>query len=143
MKSFVLDASVALSWVLLDETNIYADAVLDELNPADESAAEVEAIVPELWSLEVANGLLVAERRGRLSQSQAEQAILFLQALPIGVDDSTSEQALDQTLSLARHQDLAVYDAAYLELALRQKCSLATADTRLAKVARTLGIMHE
>lgn len=141
MSPFVLDASVALSWVLLDETNAYADQVLDRLDVVEELQVEVKALVPGLWPLEVANGLLVAERRGRMSQAQVERAILFLQALPIGVDEVTADQALDRTLNLARQQGLAVYDAAYLELALREGLPLATTDARLVGVAHTCGVV--
>lgn len=140
-RQYILDASVALSWVLVDETNAYADRVLDRFEPGETSETTVAALVPGLWPLEVANGLLVAERRGRMRQAQVERAILFLQALPISLDEATTNQALDHTLVLARQYSLAVYDAAYLELALRQGLPLATTDARLAGAARTCGVV--
>jgi predicted nucleic acid-binding protein len=68
---FVLDCSVAISWCLVDENDDYANALL-EMMP------DYEAFVPLIWSLEVANTLLVAERRNRMTTEQSELAIALL-----------------------------------------------------------------
>jgi predicted nucleic acid-binding protein len=125
---FVLDCSISISWCLVDEDDDYANAVLD-LMP------EATAFVPEIWSLEIANTLLVAERRKRLTVEQTQEAINLLESLSISLDSLTSAQALKQTLILGREQGLASYDAAYLELALRRNLPLATNDVRLLEAA--------
>ncbi|QHG18655.1 type II toxin-antitoxin system VapC family toxin [Nostoc sp. ATCC 53789] len=125
---FVLDCSVAISWCLVDENNGYANDILAMM-------PDSEAFVPGIWSLEIANTLVVAERRNRMTKKQSEQAIALLQSLLIQVDLFTDAKALDATLNLARQEALASYDAAYLELALRLQLPLATLDIRLAEAA--------
>lgn len=130
---FVLDCSVAISWCLVNENNPTADAILAMMPDA-------EAFVPGIWSLEIANVLLVAERRNRMTQEQSEEAIALLQLLLIQVDTATDANALGATLALGRQEGLAAYDAAYLELALRLGLPLATIDTRLAEAAARCGV---
>lgn len=139
--TFVLDASITMAWVFEDEVSgvdphephLDPDSVLTRL-------LRENALVPALWSLEVANALLVGERRGRLSRRDAERFVQLLAALPIEVDAGTSRHAFRDILPLAREHGLSAYDAAYLELALRIGAPLATLDTALARAARTLGI---
>ncbi|MCW5319324.1 VapC toxin family PIN domain ribonuclease [Nostoc sp. KVJ3] len=130
---FVLDCSVAISWCLVDENNPTANAILAMMPDA-------EAFVPGIWSLEIANVLLVAERRNRMTQKQSEEAIALLQSLLIQVDTATDANALGATLTLGRQEGLAAYDAAYLELALRLGLPLATIDQRLAEAATRCGV---
>ncbi|GBL16044.1 hypothetical protein MTo_03364 [Microcystis aeruginosa NIES-1211] len=92
MIEFVLDCSVAISWCLVDEDNDYANAVLDIMPNA-------EAFVPEIWSLEIVNNLLVAERRNRMTVEQTQASINWLQSLLITIDSLTSVQAFGRTLS--------------------------------------------
>jgi predicted nucleic acid-binding protein len=125
----VVDASVALAWCFADEQEPYAVAVLRLL----ESRA---AIVPSVWPLEVANALVIAERRGRLQPARTAELIAEIAKLGIEVDSPTSSQVWKETLTLARRYRLSVYDAAYLELAIRESLPLATLDQALAKVAR-------
>jgi predicted nucleic acid-binding protein len=130
---FVLDCSVAISWCLVDENNPTANAILAIMPNA-------EAFVPGIWSLEIANVLLVAERRNRMTQEQSSEAITLLQSLLIQVDTATDANALGATLTLGRQEGLAAYDAAYLELALRLGLPLATIDQRLALAATRCGV---
>ncbi len=92
MIEFVLDCSVAISWCLVDEDNDYANAVLDIMPNA-------EAFVPEIWSLEIVNNLLVAETRNRMTVEQTQASINWLQSLLITIDSLTSVQAFGRTLS--------------------------------------------
>lgn len=133
MNRFVLDTSVAVSWFFEDGAGAYTDAVL-------ESLAEWEAVVPSLWPLEVANVLLVAERRRRCSEAEAVRFIELLESLPIVVDDDTARRALHGTYQLAREHALTAYDAAYLELAMRLGVPLATLDRQLAEAAVKAGV---
>lgn len=130
---FVLDCSVAISWCLVDENNPTANAILAMMPDA-------EAFVPGIWSLEIANVLLVAERRNRMTTDQSSEAITLLQSLLIQVDTATDANALGATLTLGRQEGLAAYDAAYLELALRLGLPLATIDQRLALAATRCGV---
>lgn len=132
MKRLGLDCSVAISWCLPDETDFYADAVLSLLT---EPEKVVEAVVPSIWSLELANTLLVSERRGRISPEQRQEILDLIEALPIQVDVLTASQALGATFQLGKDYNLAAYDAAYLELAVRRRLPLATLDQRLAEAA--------
>lgn len=128
MKDFVLDCSVAISWILPDEYSDYAEKILTFLD-------EKQAIVPSIWYLEIANVLTVSERRGRMTQVQTQQALSLLESLNIVMDKETEAKALNVTLNLAREQNLASYDAAYLELAIRLGIPLATSDNKLISVA--------
>lgn len=130
---FVLDGSVTIVWAFEDETDPYAEAVADSLE-------DVPAIVPALWRLEVANALLVGERRSRITEAKVAQFLTLLKCLPISVDDETALRAWPDTLSLARLHDLTVYDAAYLELAVRLGLPLASLDTQLKEAAAAAGV---
>ncbi len=131
--ALVLDASVALAWCFEDEANSYTEAVLEAL-------AEGEALVPTVWPLEVGNGLLVAERRGRLTQADTVQFLALLQQLPIAVEPETPERMLGELLSLAREYRLSSYDASYLDLAMRRGLPLATQDKGLRQAAARCGV---
>ena len=130
---FVLDASVALAWHLEDEVSEYADRVLDRLR-------EDGVTVPSIWPLELANALIVAERRGRLLPAKVAQAVEQTSELPISMHDVPGELAFGPVLELARAQGLSAYDAAYLELAMREGLPLATQDEALRAAAQRVGV---
>jgi predicted nucleic acid-binding protein len=125
----VIDPSVALAWLLPDETNARADAV----RVAVENGAD--AWIPAHWWLEIGNGLLMAERRGRITPEQVAQALSLVNALPLEEDEETAEQIPVRTMALARKHGLTIYDAAYLELAQRRGAMLATFDEQLLAAA--------
>jgi predicted nucleic acid-binding protein len=130
---FVLDNSIVMAWSFEDESDEYADAVLDRL-------ANASAVVPALWPLEVANALLMGERRKRSTQAETIKWIGILASLPIVIDSETNTHAWRDTLSLARGLNLTAYDAAYLELAIRRNLPLATIDRKLRIAAEAVGI---
>ena len=125
---FVVDNSIVMSWCFQDETNQYADAVLDSLS-------ETTALVPSIWPLEVINVLLVAERRKRISEADSVRFTTLLSQLPIVVEYERPEQIMKDILALARVKKLSSYDASYLDLAMRKGLSLATLDKRLKQAA--------
>ncbi|MBC7292942.1 MAG: type II toxin-antitoxin system VapC family toxin [Thermoleophilia bacterium] len=131
--SFVLDASVALAWGFESESNSYTEAVLEAL-------VEGQAFVPGVWLLEVGNGLLVAERRGRLTHADVVQFLSLLQELPITVELECPERMLGEVLALAHEQGLSTYDASYLDLAMRLGLPLATQDQVLRQAASRCGV---
>jgi predicted nucleic acid-binding protein len=126
---YVIDPSVALAWLLPDETNARANTI----RQAIENGAE--AWIPAHWWLEIGNGLLMAERRGRIAPEQIAQALSLVESLPLEEDEATAEQIPMRTMSLARKYGLTLYDAAYLELAQRRGAILATFDAQLIKAA--------
>ena len=132
-KAFVLDGSVALAWCFTDENDAYADAVARQF-------PDVTAVVPVIWHLEVANALLVGERRKRCDQADTNRWTAFLSTLPIDVDESIGSRAFGDVLALARIQNLSVYDSTYLELAQRRGLSLATLDKALKAAAVAVGV---
>jgi predicted nucleic acid-binding protein len=133
---FVLDASVALLW-LVPQTNPagvdYADAVLTVFK-------ESQAVVPTLLALEIANVVAKVESKGIVTEADSQRFISLLGKLNIVTDQLTATLALGDTLNLARRYRLSAYDAAYLELALRTGLPLATLDADLAKAATTAGV---
>ncbi len=130
---FVLDASMALAWCFEDESTPETESLLDRLSTD-------RAVVPCLWPLEVANALLVAERRKRVSGAKVAASLNVLRGLPISVDTETPARAFEGVLPVAREHGLSVYDAAYLELAIREGLPLATVDHGLKGAARRVGI---
>lgn len=132
-EEFVLDCAVTLAWCFPDEKAPYPQAVLDSLDRAT-------AWVPSLWHLEVANALLMGERRKRSTAANSATWLSFLTPLPIVVDDETTVRAWGDVLHLARTHKLTTYDAAYLELALRRGLPLATLDGPLQDAAKAAGV---
>jgi predicted nucleic acid-binding protein len=130
---FVLDGSVTLAWLFEDEQDPYADAIIAKL-PA------LDMVVPRLWHLEVANVLLTGERRGRCTLADTTHWLAFLSSLPVVVDTMTESVAWSSTVALARQQNLTSYDAAYLDLALREGIPIATLDAPLRGAAKTVGV---
>jgi predicted nucleic acid-binding protein len=136
MAAFVLDASVAISWCFPGdptEDTPYSRRVLSEL-------AVNDAIVPEIWAYEIANSIFVAYRKHqRITEPQIHEYLELLKALPIRVETQGLWANLELQ-SLARRQNLAAYDAAYLDLALRTNLALATSDDPLRQAAIAEGI---
>ena len=130
---FVLDNSIVMAWSFADEVSHYADAVLDRLTSSS-------SVVPMLWPLEVANALLMGERRKRSTEAETIRWIGILNRLPIIIDDETNKRAWSDTIALARGHKLSAYDAAYLELAIRRRLPLATLDEPLKSAAAAVGV---
>ncbi|MGC1462637.1 MAG: type II toxin-antitoxin system VapC family toxin [Terracidiphilus sp.] len=132
----VLDASVTLAWMIER-----VDA--EEARSADEVLHTIlagGAQVPALWFAEVANGVLVAERRGGIRHSTSASFLGLVNALPIMEERTRSSDVQSSVLALGRAHELTAYDATYLELALRTSGTLATFDAELAKAARAAGV---
>lgn len=130
---FVLDASIALSWCFPDESNAYADQVLDAIGP-------MTAVVPSIWAYEIANAMLVAQRRRRITEDHRNKVANMLNTLPIQTHDVTVSHTLKTISAQANSLDLTVYDAAYLDLAIRIGKPLATVDRRLREAANRVGV---
>jgi predicted nucleic acid-binding protein len=127
---FVVDASVAASWLLPDEGHTGASQAYSRLRSD-------HALVPSLWWFEIRNIFVTSERRGRLDSEKTRKALALLGNLPIQQDCEPDEATV---LRLARQYRLTVYDAAYLELAQRENVVLATLDAGLARAATSENI---
>ena len=133
MSAFVIDASAVLAWCFEDEGGPEADLLIERV--ATEGAA-----APGMWSLEVANGLVMGERRGRIRPAESAAFVAMIEELPLIADQATGARALHETMGLAREHRLTVYDAAYLELAMRLGLPLATGDRSLGAAAERAGV---
>lgn len=133
MKEFVLDCSATVPWVFASEATKATDTLLDAL------AGGAKAWVPALWHLELANVLLGARRRNRIDQAGIEKFLSVLRVYDIEVDPETVPVAWSKTLALADSSGLSVYDAAYLELALRRGLPLASLDAALRTAIKKAG----
>jgi predicted nucleic acid-binding protein len=131
--SFVLDSSVALSWCFEDERSAAGEALLYRV-------AEAGAVAPLLWPLEILNGLMTAERRRRLDAARRRRLAGFLNDLPVTLDADTASRAWNDTLRLAEQHRLTMYDAVYLELALRLDLPLASLDRDLRRAGHAAGV---
>jgi predicted nucleic acid-binding protein len=134
MTRFVVDSSLTLAWYLEDEPDDYADAAHAALTRG------AEAVVPPLWPYEVANGLGMAVRRKRLEAAEIPRVLALLDPMPISVLVAAHERVFHEVLALSRQEGLTVYDAAYLELALREGLPLATLDRQLREAADRAGV---
>ncbi|MBV8681681.1 MAG: type II toxin-antitoxin system VapC family toxin [Caulobacteraceae bacterium] len=122
--SIVIDASVALKWILDEPGRDAADALLDE-----------DLIAPALWLLEAANALWRRARRGEISSAEALERLAELQNAP--VTTTAIEIDLMAAADLANALAHPVYDCLYLAAAIRENTHVLTADSRfLAAVDR-------
>ncbi|MCA1668619.1 MAG: type II toxin-antitoxin system VapC family toxin [Thermomicrobia bacterium] len=133
MTDFVLDTSVTMAWCFPDEETPGTRDLFTRMRTT-------AAMVPIIWPLEVANVLLIGERRRRLMPAQVTQFVQLLQTLAITVDTGVAMGALNSVIALGRRYGLSAYDAAYLELAMRQGLPLATQDARLRAAATHAGV---
>lgn len=129
-RAFVIDASVAIAWIHPAQATEQTRAMLEAV--ADGAVIEV----PALWPIEVANALLVLERRRKLNAAERGRALEWLPRLPLKVDHEMALLAFGPVSELAAEFSLSVYDAVYLELAMRRRLPLACKDGALLDGAR-------
>jgi predicted nucleic acid-binding protein len=123
-----------MGWCFEDETNPYSESLLARLEAGE------EALVPSLWPLEVANVLVKAKQRGRVTETQIIGFLEDVGQFAIRVDTRGLDRALTEVRYLAEQHQLTSYDAAYLELAMRTGTPLATLDERLRQAALAAGV---
>jgi len=131
---FVLDASVVLTWCFPDEEVRKAEEISERIALGD------KLVVPAFWRHEVLNALLMGEKRKRLTNELIQSFLDDLERLPVEIDAPAAGIVFHATHALCRKHGLTAYDAAYLELAMRNGIALATADDALERAARAEGI---
>jgi predicted nucleic acid-binding protein len=134
VTQFVLDASIVLTWCFPDEEAQKAEKISEKI------ALGAKPTVPAFWRHEVLNALLVGEKRKRLTNELIQTFIEDLERLRAEIDTPAAETVFHSTQDLCRKHGLTAYDAAYLELAMRHRIALATADGALRRAARSEGI---
>lgn len=132
--AFIVDASVGFAWVYPSQASAETDRLLEEI------ASGATVVAPSLWFLEVANGLLAAQRRNLLTAAERRAALERLAALSLTIDEETAQSAFRRTSELAEKHGLSVYDATYLEVALRRKLPLGSRDGALRNAAKRCGV---
>lgn len=131
MANLVIDASVASAWCFPDEQSDYTNGVLQAVS------SSLKGFAPRLWAYEIRNSVLMGLRRGRISKADAEEFLSSLADLNIQLSDPVS---YDAVFAMAQLNGLTVYDAAYLDLAIREGSDLATLDDALRKAAVKSGV---
>jgi predicted nucleic acid-binding protein len=130
---YVLDCSLTMCWAFTDE----ATPATDELLVAAESS---ELVVPSIWFMEVGNALNMAQRRNRVTKAQADLFVSKLLSFNVVLDLAPAHRSLTHLRPLAQQHNLTVYDAAYLDLAIRLALPLATQDAKLRAAAAAAGV---
>jgi predicted nucleic acid-binding protein len=131
MPALVIDCSLAASWCFPDERTEYTNAILRAIS------TPLEAVAPRLWAYEIRNSVLLGLRRKRITQVDAQEFLSSIKVLPIRLADPVS---YDSIFNLADRHGLTVYDAAYLDLALRAGLPLASLDRALCRAAGSSGV---
>lgn len=130
MSRVVLDASTVLTWCFPDEVSQKAVEISERI------AGGERVIVPAFWRHEILNALLVGERRKRITPELTRAFLEELDRMPVDLDvPTTAAVVFNATQALCREHGLTAYDAAYLELAIREKIDLATVDEDLRRAA--------
>jgi len=133
LNFFVLDCSVTMSWCFEDENTEYSKQILLLLK-------KIKAIVPCIWPLDVMNVLKVAENKHRITTLKSNAFVNLLNSLPIEIDPNLNCLLNKSILEITRKHSLSAYDAAYLEIAIRQNIPLISFDKKLCEVAKKEGI---
>jgi len=131
--AFIVDCSIAMTWLFTDEATPKTAALLRRL-------ASETALVPAWWFVEVTNVIALAEKKTRITAAQSNAFIADLGQLDIDIDSDAPARAFAHLLPLCRTHQLTSYDAMYLELAVRRGLPLATLDADLRKAAKALGV---
>ncbi len=133
MKDFVVDNSVILSWVFKDENTKKSQELLNKL-------LKQNAYVPSLWPYELSNALFIAEKNGRIKEADSVSFISSLKDLSLFVENNSYDNITKDILAISREHKITVYDASYIELALRKNLDMASFDKKLNAVCRKIGI---
>ncbi len=126
MKGYVVDASVAVKWLVAEPFSEEAAVLLD-------SGATL--VAPDLLFAEATSGLAAKHRHGEMNQEQLAEAVDLLRLAPVATPLSMRQLA-PSTARLAVDLGHPVYDCLYLALAIHEGYPLVTADTRFYNKVR-------
>ena len=131
MKRIVVDASVVLKWYLPDEE--YGNIAIEILDKY--VAYEIEIIAPFLLEYEVINGLLIAQKRGRVEKEIVATAIVGL--LNLEIEQKSLSFFYPEVLRFSESYGISAYDASYLAVAMEADALMVTADETLYNKVKT------
>lgn len=132
MSAFVIHPSVLVAWLSVNERTSQSEALL-------EMAEAKGALAPTLWRYEAANLLSGLRRRRQASEATVDEMATALPRLRIAIDTETDPRLFGPIYALSVRRNISVYDAAYLDLALRRGLPLATLDHELRRAAQDEG----
>ena len=133
--AITIDASAVAAWLHPDEASAAADDLYARALHGNESFQ-----APALFAWETGNLLNMARRRGRITVAQAHSALRLLARAKVALEIGPELARVEATIELARRNELTVYDASYLEQALRTGAQLATKDMQLRRCALKAGV---
>lgn len=128
LNALVIDASALGPIFFEDEADRIAE--LEALIVSE------DIIVPACWSFEIANMILMAVRKQRIAPDSQAELLALATGFQVVQDDASIHAALSASFAMASRHNLTVYDAAYLELAIRRGAALATLDKALVRAAQ-------
>ncbi len=131
----ILDCSIFIAGTMDDENNNIANDILNRL-----SLGKIHAIVPKLFFIEAANVVVSNVRKKRITKQESTRYIDLFTNAPVKTDDNFN---MKDCFDLAITHELSIYDAIYLELAIRKGCALATLDKKLGDIADKLKIRYK
>jgi len=132
---FVLDASVALAWVVDRNPDPYAETVRRKIREGS------KPLVPALWQLEIANALTLVRRRKVLTDEEVEEGLDYFQTFALTVAEiDLNFLSIQQAFRVSKEVGLTAYDAVYFDLARRENLPLATLDKTLRGGAAKAGV---
>ena len=117
----VVDASVAVKWLVREEFSDIAEQILN---------GQHELHAPRLMASEVSNSLWKKVRTGQLPRDRASE---LAEEIPLlNVNWADDEGVCVDAVRVALALDRSVYDCTYLALARRIGATMVTADERFA-----------
>jgi predicted nucleic acid-binding protein len=135
VSRFVLDASVALAWVVDRNPDPYAETVRQRIRTGS------KPLVPALWHLEIANALTLVRRRKVLTEDEVEEGLEYFHAFAATVAEiDVNFLAVREAFRVSKEVGLTAYDALYYDLARRENVPLATLDKSLREGAVKAGL---
>ena len=135
VTTVVLDCSVAIPWMIQEQSNAAIDALFQ-----DGYRSAISLLVPGLWFTECGNTFNEMVKRKRLTLAQAQEGFTTLRYCRVQADAAPTIDIQSRILALAQAHHLSFYDATYLELAERRQCLLATLDQDLRTAAASAGV---
>ncbi len=135
----VIDCSILMAVLLPDEQHPFALNIFEQARENQQ-----ELLIPSFLYIEANNVLLMASRRKRIEENKLNDYLKRISNLPVVVDNAAFLPKKQTELTrFAQKNGLSIYDAVYLELAMRKNCPLATLDKSLRHAAEMSGLLYK